>query len=83
VTSTLDEFKVPLGNQFLGGSSPEINKRSAAEAAAQTGAPLFFHYRERTRSVGERTQLRFEKQPKILFFKSTVRADRLFNQHVQ
>jgi hypothetical protein len=35
VTSTLEEFKAPLGNKFLGGSSPNINDRSAAEASAQ------------------------------------------------
>ena len=40
VTSTMESFKAPLGNRFLGGSNPEINDRSAAEAAAQVhGAP--------------------------------------------
>ena len=38
VTSTMESFKAPLGNRFLGGSNPEINDRSAAEAAAQVRA---------------------------------------------
>merc|ERR1719163_166686 len=49
VTSTMESFKAPLGNRFLGGSNPEINDRSAAEAAAQVGKKI-------------RYQLRFEKQ---------------------
>ena len=35
VASTMEAFQAPLGNKFLGGSSPDINDRSAAEAAAQ------------------------------------------------
>ena len=34
VTAQLTAFTAPLGNQFLGGSSPAINDKSAAEAAA-------------------------------------------------
>ena len=66
VTSTLYAFRAPLGSRFLGGSSPEINERSAAEAAVQTGKPIRYLLRfERLPSGKVREDRLFNQQQRL------------------
>lgn len=74
VTSVLEEFKAPLGNKFLGGSSSDINDRSAAEATAQRGKEISY-------------MLRFEKLPngkvrEDRLFNQQQRLDAFANRNV-
>ena len=74
VTSVLEEFKAPLGNKFLGGSSSNINDRSAAEATAQKGKEISY-------------MLRFEKLPdgkvrEDRLFNQQQRLDAFANRNV-
>ena len=52
VTAQLTAFTAPLGNQFLGGSSPAINDKSAAEAAAQVGKEVRYQLRFKRLAAG-------------------------------